>query len=75
MVWDPRKILQLKSWYVGLRVKVADERAGDTAWATVVDIDPNFQWFVVEWDQSGFIDRESVNDIDTFDTDGSVGKV
>ena len=72
MALNQRKIEQLKNWSVGQRVKVADERGPDIVWATFVDIDPDFRWFVVEWDQSGFIDRESVNDIDTFETNGSI---
>lgn len=69
MFRDHRKIERLKSWKVGQRVKVTDERGGDTICATVVDIDDNFRWFVMEWDHSGFMDRESVNDIDTFEAD------
>jgi hypothetical protein len=72
MVWDQRKIEQLKSWIIGQRVKITEERGVDVAWATVVDIDSNYRWFVVEWDESGFIDRESVNDIEVFEADGVI---
>lgn len=60
---------RLKSWTCGVRVCVLDNVGDETPlWATVVSVDKDFKGFIIEWDKSGLLAWQSVDDIDCFTT-------
>ena len=64
-----RKHVRLKSWSTGMMVCVLDNIGSDAPlWATVVSIDKDFKGFIIEWDTSGLLAWQSVDDIDCFTT-------
>ena len=53
-----------------MRVCVLDNIGNDAPlWATVVSIDKDFNGFIIEWDSSGLLAWQSVDDIDCFTTE------
>lgn len=64
------RMARLQSWAVGMRICVpGDEDDLTPLWATIVSIDSDYQGFTVEWDHTGFLGWQSIEDIACFQSE------